>query len=183
MSSSIHLSSYDDTWRLEQQYEEVTIGGSRLDVTMSHPIDILSIISRDKYNEVISSKIGGKRFRLMVSPILLEVVVEKKISIPAISVFCLLGRMVGYHNLVYTTTKDMCSLSGYGRQTVSGVIQELLFHGLLREYDHSLKGKDDRFFVLNPIYFFLGYYPHRDSLIQAWFKPSVNIFDDPHINQ
>jgi len=112
--------------------------------------------------------VGKRKFRLWVSPMLLDIVIEKQISIPAISILCLLGQKIGYNNMVYTTAKDISEGSGYVRQTVSSALVELGQAGFVKEVDNKLKEKDSRFLLVNPLYFFLGFYPHRDTLIKDW---------------
>lgn len=139
-----------------------------VDISYLQPIDISAIGSKGIFENIVKERLSRKRYRLWVSPMLLDMVVEKQISIPSLSVLCLLGQKIGYNNMVYTTFKDICLGSGYVRQTVSNAITELKEKGLLRECSHKLEERDSRFFLVNPLYFFLGYYPHRDNLIKDW---------------
>lgn len=139
-----------------------------MDGTFLQPIDIANMGSKEVFEKTVKDRLSRKRYRLWVSPMLLDMVVERQVSIPSLSVLCLLGQKIGYNNMVYTTFKDICTGSGYVRQTVSNAITELKEKGLLRECSHKLEERDSRFFLVNPLYFFLGYYPHRDNLIKDW---------------
>jgi DNA-binding MarR family transcriptional regulator len=131
------------------------------------PLDISSITSRELYDSIV--KVRLKKFmKLKISPILLDVIVDRGLSIPAMSVLCLLGQKIGYNNMVYTSVKELVDGSGYIRQTVSNAIGELKDNGMLREVDNKLKEKESRLFLVNPLYFFLGYYPNRDKLLNEW---------------
>ena len=131
------------------------------------PLDISSITSREVYDPVVKARLK-KFMKLKISPILLDVIVDRGLSIPAMSILCLLGQKIGYNNMVYTSVKELVDGSGYIRQTVSNAIGELKDNGMLREVDNKLKEKESRFFLVNPLYFFLGYYPNRDKLLNEW---------------
>ena len=163
VSSNGDITNYAVDYTTGEVYEVRSV-----DITYLQPIDISAIGSKIRFDEIVRERISRRRYRLWVSPMLLDMVVEKQISIPSLSVLCLLGQKIGYNNMVYTTFKDICIGSGYVRQTVSGAIAELKEKGLLRECSHKLEERDSRFFLVNPLYFFLGYYPHRDNLIKDW---------------
>ena len=136
----------------------------------SPPIDISSIRSREVFNEMIGGKIGKRKYRLWVSPLLLEMVIDKDIYISSLSVFCYLGQNIGYSNMVYIKTKDIVDQCSYTRQTVSLAIEDLKVRGLIKEVVQKLEGRDDRLFLIYPLYFFLGYFPMRDVLLRDWSK-------------
>jgi DNA-binding MarR family transcriptional regulator len=139
------------------------------DIPYQQPIDISSIVSREIFEGVVNLR-RKKWYKLWISPLVLDIVIDRGISIPALSVLCLLGQRIGYNNMVYTTSKDLMVGSGYGRQAVSGAISELKQSGYIREVDNKLQERDSRFFLVNPLYFFLGYFPHRDNLIKDWMR-------------
>jgi hypothetical protein len=134
------------------------------------PVVVSEITSREKYKQVVEDRLKINRYRLQVSHVLLDLVTERQLSIPALSVFCYLGQNIGYNNMVFTTIKDIQEGSGYTRQCVSDAIQELKKNDLVREVEHKLENKADRFFLISPVFFFLGYYPYRDNLIRSWIK-------------
>jgi DNA-binding transcriptional ArsR family regulator len=160
------VSSNGDRWYVDTHTGEIRewVG----EATYLLPIDISKIDSRQVYDSLVKERVGKRKFRLWVSPMLLDIVIEKQISIPAISILCLLGQKIGYNNMVYTTAKDISEGSGYVRQTVSSALGELGQAGFVKEVDNKLKEKDSRFLLVNPLYFFLGFYPHRDTLIKDW---------------
>ena len=136
----------------------------------SPPIDISTIRSKEIFDEVVSGKIGKRKYRLWVSPLLLEMVIDKDIYISSLSVFCYLGQNIGYSNMVYLRTKDIVDQCRYTRQTISLAIEDLKVRGLIKEVVQKLEGRDDRFFLIYPLYFFLGYFPMRDVLLRDWSK-------------
>lgn len=169
MEEDNEVSVQADSYTVDLRTGEICDDWEEVEPTYLEAINTDNIHSFDDYLDVVRDRMKGKRYRLFISPLLLDMVIEKSIGIPALCVFCMLGQKVGYGNMVYTTTREICQVTGYSRQTVSGVIQELLSHRLLKEVGKKLKGRDDRFFLISPLYFFLGYHPHRDALIKGWF--------------
>lgn len=161
------LSSNGDTWLIDYSTGELYEGRGE-NVSYVQPIDLKAITSLAYFEAVVKERLSRRRYRLWVSPMLLDMVVERQISIPSLSILCLLGQQIGYNNMVYTTSKKISEGSGYVRQTVSSAIVELKSKGLLRESENKLEERDSRFFLVNPLYFFLGYYPNRDNLIKNW---------------
>jgi DNA-binding transcriptional ArsR family regulator len=162
------VSANGDTWYVDKVTGEIYQRRSHVDISYLAPVDIHNIKSRDVYNRVVVERTNNKRYRLWVCPLLLDMVIERNVSIPALSILCLLGRKVGYNNMVYTTTKELCEDGRYSRQTVSTALSELREGGFIREPNSKLEGKDDRFILISPLYFFLGYYPYRDVLLRDW---------------
>ena len=150
-----------DTGELVESYE---------DTHYLVPIDISGIGSKEQYDSLITEHIGKKKYRLVISPVLLDLVVDKVIPMSTLCIFCLLGQKVGYRNMVYTNTKELIEGSGYGRTHISRALSELSINGFIRECDNKLKEKGDRLILVSPLYFFLGYYPHRDGVIKDWYK-------------
>lgn len=161
------VSPFDDRWVIDTETGEIVEKVGR-DIFYLPPIDLSIITSKRIFDEVVSQRLSRKRYRLWVSPLLLDVVIERNVSIPALSILCYLGQKIGYNNMVYTTFKEIQEGSGYVRQTVSYAISELKSRNLLREVSNKLEERDSRFFLINPLYFFLGYYPNRDNLIKDW---------------
>lgn len=160
------VSSNGDRWAVDPETGELY----EVEANSSYylpPLDISTIVSREVYDSVVKARV--KRFmKLKISPILLDVIVDRGLSIPAMSVLCLLGQKIGYNNMVYTSVKELVDGSGYIRQTVSSAIVELKDSGMVREVSNKLKERESRFFLVNPLYFFLGYYPNRDKLLNEW---------------
>lgn len=165
-----HLSGIADTWQIDTETGEVMgmgISGANTE-RYSPPIVISSIKSRGVYEEIIREKTSRRKYVLRISPLLLDVIIAKEVSIPAISVLCSLGRKIGYNNMVYTTSRELSIDSKYSRQGVSMAITELKKAGFIKEPNGKVGEKGDRFLLINPLYFFLGYYPYRDNLIRDW---------------
>lgn len=161
------VSSNGDRWYVDTHTGEIREWVGEANYLL--PIDLATITSREIFDRVVSDRIGKRRnLKLWISPLMLDVVVERRLSIPAISILCLLGQKIAYNNMVYTTAKDISEGSGYVRQTVSTALQELIMSGFVREVGNKLKEKDSRFLLVNPLYFFIGFYPHRDNLIKDW---------------
>lgn len=166
MEEDNEVSSFGDRWAVDPETGELYEVGERGSYYLP-PLDISAITSKEIYDSVVKARV--KRFmKLKISPILLDVIVDRGLSIPAMSVLCLLGQKIGYNNMVYTSIKELVEGSGYIRQTVSGAIMELKEVGMVREVNNKLKEKESRFFLVNPLYFFLGYYPNRDKLLNEW---------------
>lgn len=140
------------------------------DESYSVPVDISTITNKGKFDQMVKDKLAGRKYRLVVSHVLLDLIVDKSLSIGALSVFCYLGQNIGYNNMTYTSIKSIQEGTSYGRDWVYMAIDELKTKGLLREVEHKLEGRADRMFLVNPVYFFLGYYPHKDNLIRDWIK-------------
>jgi DNA-binding transcriptional ArsR family regulator len=169
------LSANGDTWILNTLTGELTQDAEETNKNPRpylDPIDIPSITSLEEYTKVIKEKTYRRRYKLWICPLLLDIITEKHISIPALSLLCLLGRKVGYNNMVYTSTKELAEGCGYSRQTISSSLSELKGCGLIKEPNPKLVGKDDRFILVSPLYFFLGYYPYRDVLLRDWMLSS-----------
>lgn len=132
------------------------------------PIDISSIKNKAMYEAMVRSKV--KNYNLSIGRDLLEVAIAKSLTQAEMSVFCALGDMVGYNNMVYTTTKEIVALTGCVRQTVGDILDNLERKGLIKEVGEELEGKADRFILVNPRYFFKGYYPYREKLTMDWYK-------------
>jgi hypothetical protein len=161
------VSANGDRWIVDYNTGEAFLVTAE-NVSYLAPLDIKTIVSQETFNQVVKERMYRKRYRLWVSPMLLDMVIERQISIPSLSILCLLGQQIGYNNMVYTSIKKLSEGSGYVRQTVSSAVVELKSHGLLREPENKLEERESRFFLVNPLYFFLGYYPHRDNLIKDW---------------
>lgn len=166
--SNNELSSNGDTWEVDSLTGELL---QREEELYINPIDVYSIVNRTMYSKLVIEHTGKRKYRLSVSPLLLDLVVDKGLTIPSLSIFCLLGQKVSYRNIIYTTTRELIEGSGYSRQTVSNSLSELSINGFIRECRNSLEGRDDRLILISPLYFFLGYYPHRDNLIKDWYSP------------
>lgn len=175
------MSQNDDTWAFYSRVQMNAREGYFVDVDTGEilsagqsgsgyikPIDISAIVAKDIYEEVVRSRVGKRRYKLWISPLLLDVVIDKALTIPALSVLCFLGQKIGYNNMVYITLREIGEGSGYGRQAVSKALTELRRKGFLREVGNKLEERDSRFFLVNPLYFFLGYYPVRDLLLKDW---------------
>lgn len=162
------VSSNGDRWVVDEytgelyEYREVI-------PQYQQPIDISTITSLEAYQELLTQKIGGRKFKLQVSPLLLDVVVDKVLTIPAISLFCLLGQKIGYNTIVYTSVGGLVKETGYVRQTVSLALSELKDKGFVKEPDVRLNRKGDRLLLVSPLYFFLGHFYNRDNCIKDWF--------------
>lgn len=143
--------------------------GITRDISYPPPIDISLLNSRDIFEKITDQKIGKKRYQLWVGNMLLDLVVDKKYHPSVFGMFCYLGQNVKYNNLIYTSTKEMSVGAGYNRDTVSKAVKKLKEEGLLREVDNKLEHPTDRLFMINPLYFFLGYYPYRSVLIKDWY--------------
>lgn len=139
------------------------------------PIDIFKIKTKEQYNDIVKTARGKSKWRLWVGDVLLDLIIERNISIPAASVFCCLGREVGFNNMVFTTTKELQDKTKHTRQTITLALKELKDHDLIREASW-VKEKGSRFFLLNPLYFFLGYYPYRDHLLKKWMEEDNDCF-------
>lgn len=161
------MSPFDDRWFVNKETGEISekIGS---DVYYLPPIDLSAITSRSIYDKLIASRTSRRKYRLWVSPLLLDIVIERGMSIPALSVLCYLGRSVGYNNMVYLTMKEIQEGSGYVRQTVSSALSELKAKKYVREVGNKLEERDSRFFLISPLYFFFGYYSNRDILLRDW---------------
>jgi DNA-binding MarR family transcriptional regulator len=164
--SNNDLSSNGDTWVLDPYTGELLQRGS-IEPSYLPPLDISSIVSQEVFNEVVKDR-KKKWMKLWVSQLVLDIVVERNLTIPALSVLCLLGQKIGYNNMVYTNIKSLAADSGYVRQTVSNSITELKDKGFIREPNNKLNERDSRFFLVNPLYFHLGYYYNRDNIIREW---------------
>jgi hypothetical protein len=128
--------------RMDESTGEVwsTIAGKPQDMEDPIPaIDISSITNRGIFEGIVRQKIGKRRYRLWVGPELLEIVVAKDLHPSVYSVFCFLGQNIGYNNMVYLSTEEICNGT-----------------------DHN------RFFLVNPRFFYLGYYPYRNVLVNEW---------------
>lgn len=159
------VSPFDDTWQIDPLTGEILSDVKHQEYLV--PIDVKLILSREDYDREV--RLRRKRWmKLWISPLLLDVIIERHLTIPAISVMCVLGQKVGYQTMVYTNLKDLVKESGHVRQTVSNALTELKDNGFIREVGNKLKEKDSRFLLLNPLYFFVGYYPSRDKLIREW---------------
>jgi len=179
--SDNEVSAFADTclingYLIDKQTGEIVAEGGRYahqDISYLQPLDISSITSRGVYEEVVKARIK-KWYKLWVSPMLLDIVIERGTSIPALSTLCLLGQKIGYNNMVYTSIKELATDSGYSRQTVTGAVVELKQKGFVREVENRLEEKESRFLLINPLYFFLGYYPHRENLLKDWMMGKGN---------
>lgn len=161
------VSPFDDRWYINKDTGEITEKIAS-DIMYLPPIDISTITSRDVYDRLVAGRTSRRKYRLWVSPLLLDIVIERGMSIPALSILCYLGRNVGYNNMVYVTMKEIQEGSGYVRQTISTALTELKGRGFIREVSNKLEEKDSRFLLISPLYFFLGYYPNRDTLLRDW---------------
>lgn len=132
------------------------------------PLDVTKIINRQVFEEEVRNRIGRKKWKLMVSPLLLDLVTDRNISIAAISVFCCLGRNVSLYNLCCMSVQEVVDQTVYKKQTVNEAIRDLKEGGYLKEVV-ELEGKD-RLFCVNPLYFFLGFYPYREKLLRDWMR-------------
>lgn len=167
MMSDNEVSSNGDRWVVDLDTGETYEEGKGREVYYLPPLELSAITSREVYDSVVRARYK-KFMKLKISPILLDIIVERGLSIPAMSVLCLLGQKIGYNNMVYTSVKELVEGSGYIRQTVSAALGELKDGGMVREVDNKLKEKESRFLLVNPLYFFLGYYPNRDKLLNEW---------------
>ncbi len=172
VSSLVYTSDIPDDHIVDMATGELIYVGSGADLVYSQPIDIPSITSREVYDEIVKEKTRNKRYRLLVSRVLLDVIIDKQLSIGALSVFCFLGQSIGYNNMVYTSVKEIQKGTSYSRDWVYVALEELQRAGLIREVSHKLRGKADRMFLINPVYFFLGYYPYKENLIKDWMMGS-----------
>lgn len=162
------LSANGDTYLVDPLTGEIFTATHSKDPWYSKPIDISAIGSRLQYEEAIKECVGRRKYKLWVSPFLLDIVIDKQLSPSALGLFCYLGQNIGYNNMVYLTTKQIVEDTGYSRQTVSTSLSEIENNHLIRKVDNKLEGRDDRFYLVNPLYFYLGYYPNRDRIIKEW---------------
>lgn len=134
------------------------------------PIEIAVLNSREIFLSTVKQSIGKRRYSLWVGEVLLDMVVDLKLHPSVFTVFCYLGRSLSYNHMVYTTTEELIKGTGYNRNTVGRAIKSLSELGMLRDAGVKLVGKSDKFFLLNPRYFFFGYYPYRQVLVRDWYK-------------
>jgi DNA-binding transcriptional ArsR family regulator len=145
-------------------------GDFEKEIRYSQPIELDKIVSREVYDGIVADKTSRKRYKLWVSGFVLDIVAEKVLSGKALCLLCVLGREIGYNNMVYCTLAEMILKTGYVRQTVGEALAELKNLGFVKEVKNKFKGRDDRLFLINPLYFFLGYYPHKDKLVKDWYS-------------
>lgn len=132
------------------------------------PFDISVIHCKEDFDKSVVEVLARRKFKLWVSPLLLDVIIERKLSSPALGIYCFLGQSIGYSTYVYLTIKEMSEGSGYVRQTVYKTLDELEEAGLIRKVGNKLKNREDRFYAINPLYFYLGYYPNRENALKDW---------------
>ena len=149
--------------------EYVSSKGLVREIAYPPPIDISTLNSRDIFDTIVKQKIGKKRYQLWVGSGLLDLVVGKEYHPSVFGLFCYLGQSIKYNNMVYTDSKEMSEGTGYNRDTVRKAVVQLVKAGLIRQVDNELENVVDRLFLINPRYFFLGYYPYRSVLIKDWY--------------
>lgn len=157
----------DHTWDFDPitgEVRERVVLGSRY----IQPLVLDEITSKATYDKAVKEVLAGRKYRLWVSPFLLDIIIDKELEPREIGLFCFLGQNIAYNNLVYISTKEIISEMGYKRETVSRGLSVLESKFLIRKLDKKLEGKDDRMYQINPLYFFLGYYPNRDKVIGEW---------------
>lgn len=139
------------------------------DISYPPPIDISTINSKEIFDHIIKQRVGKKRYQLWVGSVLLDLVVGKQYHPSVFGMFCYLGQSIKYNNMVYTNTKEMGEGAGYNRDTVRRVISQLIAGGLIKDVGNKLENPIERLFLVNPRYFFLGYYPYRNVLVKDWY--------------
>jgi hypothetical protein len=132
------------------------------------PLDISGVRNKETFDVAIKATVGRRNYKLWVSPFILDIIVERELSAPALGLLCFLGQNISYHTYVYLSTKEIVEGSKYVRQTVVSSLSELLEKHLVRKMSNKLEDKGDRFLALNPLYFYLGYYPNRDNVLKDW---------------
>lgn len=132
------------------------------------PMEVDKITCKEDYELQVKGVVANRRLKLWVSPFLLDVIVERQVSSPALGIYCLLGQSIGYSTYVYLTTKEMVESSGYVRQTIYKALDELIAKGFVFAMPNKLKEREDRFLMLNPLYFYVGYYPNRENALKEW---------------
>ena len=158
----------------EGQYDPVTgeLIFERVELSSRYvkPLEIELITSREEYDRQIKAVLARRQYKLWVSQFLLDIIVDRQVSSPALGLYCFLGQSIGYGTYVYLSTKEMVQGSGYVRQTVYKSLQELEDKYLIRKIPNKLKEREDRFYFVNPLYFYLGYYPNRENALKEWME-------------
>ena len=132
------------------------------------PLTWEDVCDRDTYKRVVKGYKGNHKYKLWISPLLLEVISE--LSPTGVKVLFLIAKQVGWHNVAYVHLPEFyehCS-----RPSVYRALKELRDMGLLREMSNNLP-KGDRLYKVSPVYFYLGWYPYRDVLVKNWIKEVV----------
>lgn len=132
------------------------------------PFILDGVNNKEVFLERVNDTVGRRKFRLWVSPLLPDLIVDKELSIAALGVFCYLATNIGYGTTVYVSIREVVEGSGYVRQTVYKALEELENGGYLRKTDNKLSLKEDRMYTMNPLYFYKGYYPHRENALKSW---------------
>ena len=87
------VSSNGDRWYVDTHTGEIREWVGEANYLL--PIDLATITSREIFDRVVSDRVGKRRnLKLWISPLMLDVVVERRLSIPAISILCLLGQKI-----------------------------------------------------------------------------------------
>jgi hypothetical protein len=127
------------------------------------PIEIHKIKSRGQFDEMVKAK--AKYFQLSIGLDILDL----RLTPTEAVLFNCLGKLVGYNHMVYTTTRELLVDVGCTRKTLVDCLFSLESRNLIRQVGVELEGKGDRLILVNPRYFFKGYYPYREELIKRWY--------------
>lgn len=138
------------------------------DIQYPSPVEIHRITGRKAFEELLSEKIGRRKYQLWVGNVLLDLAIDKDIHASIVTVFCFLGRKVGYNNIAYTSTKELVEGTGLNKRTVQRALDSLERMHLILKVVLDLDKAGDRLILINPRYFFLGYYPYRQVLVREW---------------
>lgn len=132
-----------------------------------NPIIISEIDSKEVFDVIV--RMRRKKFmKLYINPLFLDVISDRVLSNQGLYVLSVLAQNIGYNSMVYTTVEDIVKETELPRYKVSLAISELKEKGFLREPSNRLLEKNARFLILNPVYFFLGYYSQREGLLRDW---------------
>ena len=132
------------------------------------PFIISDVTNKEVFEERVKDTTARRKFRLWVSSLIPDLIVDKELSIAELGVFCYLATNIGYGYHVYTSIKDLVEGTGYVRQTVYKALDRLEEGGFIRKCSNKLTAKEDRMYMVNPLYFYLGYYPNRDNALKDW---------------
>ena len=139
-----------------------------LPVRYIKPFIIADVTNKEVFDERVKDTTARRKFRLWVSSLIPDLIVDKELSIAELGVFCYLATNIGYGYHVYTSIKDLVDGTGYVRQTVYKALDRLEEGGFIRRCSNKLTAKEDRMYMVNPLYFYLGYYPNRDNALKDW---------------
>ena len=150
----------------------VEVRSSSTDDTTLNQQEWEAVFSKKDFSRVVSKRRGKRRFQLSVGSDILDLQLSGELPLSVFNLFCFLGKNVAYDNLVYLTTKEIQEGTGYVRQTVSDGLKTLETKALIRKVKSKVK-RGDRYYRINPRYFFKGYYPRRTEVIKEWVRMSI----------